>query len=385
MSERTACPGCGTTSLTEHYRVPQQPVVLNYRFSDSTAARNVPRRDMDLRQCSQCGLVFNALFDAESIPYDEHYENRQCFSAAFGDHLKRIAEDLTANNHLAGQRFLEIGCGKGDFLRLMCRTAAATGDGYDTSFEPGNELELPSVRFHRRYVHASEIQHSYAAIICRHVIEHVAEIGLFLKEIHDIALAAGDPVIVLETPRFEWIVEQVSFWDIFHEHCNYFPESTLAYLCRAAGMQVIRQQRVFGEQYQLLELRVDRVGTKAMAPGIPGEASLAQFGKSAGKNINNFSQKVAALAAGGEWGIWGAGAKGVALVNQLPGTTPLVVIDSNPAKQGGVISGSSIPIVAPNDPRVAKLKLVAIANPNYADEIGSVLRQLGFQGGTISL
>ncbi len=385
MSERTACSGCGSTLLTERYWVPRQPVVLNYRFGSLDASRTVHRRDLELRQCSHCGLVFNAIFDPTVIPYDENYENRQCYSAAFGEHLRTLAADLTADNHLAGQNLLEVGCGKGDFLRLLCRTASAVGDGFDTSYEPGSEPEPPSVRFHRCYVQASDIQKPYQAVICRHVIEHVAEIGLFLREIHAIAVAAGDPVVVLETPRFEWIVEQASFWDIFYEHCNYFPEATLAYLCRAVGFDVVRHRRVFGDQYQLLELRPNRDRARGTAPGIEGRASLAKFAHLASEKLRVYSETIAALASGGTWGIWGAGAKGVALVNQLPGDLPFVVIDSNPAKQGGVISGTSVPIVGPGDHRVAKLKLVVIANPNYAVEIGSVLQQIGFQGTTINL
>jgi hypothetical protein len=52
-------------------------VVLNYRFATPEAATRVPRRDLLLRQCIGCGLVFNATFRPEVIPYDAHYENRQ--------------------------------------------------------------------------------------------------------------------------------------------------------------------------------------------------------------------------------------------------------------------------------------------------------------------
>jgi SAM-dependent methyltransferase len=126
--------------------LPRQPVVLNYRFPDARAASRVPRRDVSLVQCARCHLVFNATFDPAVIPYDDAYENRQCFSDAFTRHLTGLAKRLTRDLPASGGRILEVGCGKGDFLRLLCQVSGATAEGYDTSYE-GAEQE-PGIRFH---------------------------------------------------------------------------------------------------------------------------------------------------------------------------------------------------------------------------------------------
>ena len=72
------------------------------------------------------------------------------------------------------------------------------------------------------------------------------------------------------------------------------------------------------------------------------------------------------------------GAKGVALCHALKIPSPKVVIDSNPAKQGGFIPGTSIPVIKPGDRAIQKLDMVLIANPNYEREITSTLRRGGF-------
>ncbi len=406
MKPRTDCPGCGNRALSAPFCLPRQPVVLNYRFKDATAASRVRRRAVTLRQCRKCGLVFNATFDITAIPYDENYENRQSCSPAFQQHLDRLALDLTRRNRLQGGRILEVGCGKGDFLRLLCRTAGATGVGYDTSYEVRPEPEPAGLSFYQRYVSAADVTEPFDAVICRHVIEHVPEIGAFLRELHAIAAAAGDPVVVLETPRFEWIVGQLSLWDIFFEHSNYYPMASLAHLCRLAGFRVVRHRGVFGAQYQILELRVAKRGggarlppspdadslgrslappVRARPPGIPPEARLGDFGRKARKHLAKLGKQFKGAANGQGWALWGAGAKGVALVNHLGAVRPRWVIDSNPAKQGGVLPGSRIPIVAPADPRWLRLGLIVIANPNYAREIGDVLRQRGFIGRVLTL
>lgn len=384
---RTECPGCGGGSLSPVLRLPRQPAVLNYRFPTVAAAQKVARRDVTLVSCDACGLVFNSTFDADAVPYDDRYENRQCFSPAFNDHLDSLSKGLIRRNKLNGGRILEVGCGKGDFLRRICSDAEASGDGYDTSFEAGAEPAPQGLRFFARYVAPEDIRHSYDAILCRHVVEHVPEIGQFLELLHDLAVASGDPVVVLETPRFEWIVEHTCLWDVFHEHCNYFFESALATLCRNAGFRVVRQRPVFDDQYQLVELRLAKNSKRGRSPSDRAESQkqVKAFGRRALLGLAKLEQKIDRAAAEKPWAVWGAGAKGVALVNQLPTAKPRCVIDSNPAKQGGVLPGTAVRIVAPADPVVSKLGLIVIANPNYAVEIRRDLARLGFTGRTFTL
>ena len=389
MKPRLHCPGCDNASLSTPFELPRQPVILNYRFKDRAAAARVRRGDVTLQQCRRCGLVFNATFDLKVVPYDENYENRQSHSPSFQRHLGRLAREIVQRNPLRGGRILEVGCGKGDFLRLLCAEAGATGEGYDTSYERPSHPEPEGLAFHRRYVGAADITAPFDAVICRHVVEHVPEIGGFLRELQALAVAAGDPVVVLETPRFEWIVEQTSLWDVFYEHCNYFPMASLAHLCRLAGFRVVRHRRVFGAQYQVLELRLNRLPQSGSrpptAPGITAGARLSSFTRHARRHLNALARRFSTAAAGRGWAVWGAGAKGVALVNYLVHDRPRCVIDSNPAKQGGILPGTKVPIVSPEDAQLLHLGLIVIANPNYVREIRAVLRQRGYSGQILTL
>lgn len=382
---RTTCPGCGGSSLSPVLRLPRQPAILNYRFATAAEARRVPRRDVTLVFCPTCGLVFNSTFDAKAVPYDSRYENRQCYSPAFNAHLTALAEGLIRRNDLAGGRILEVGCGKGDFLRQLCATAKASGDGYDTSYEPSSAPEPRGVRFHARYVAPEDIDRPYQAILCRHVVEHVPDIDDFLRMMHSLAVAAGDPVVVIETPRLEWILENACLWDVFHEHCNYFLEAALAELCRRAGFRVVRQRPVFGSQYQLLELRCARVVRRVSKTALPSPGRIRTQATRAVQQLERLHQRILRAAEGNAWAIWGAGAKGVALVNLLPSSRPKCVIDSNPAKQGGVLPGTAVRIVSPEDPIVPRLGLIVIANPNYATEIGADLKRVGYSGRLLTL
>jgi ubiquinone/menaquinone biosynthesis C-methylase UbiE/rubredoxin len=377
LNEACVCPGCGAATRSDEYRLEPQPVVQNYRFLSAAAAMAVARAEIRLTQCSTCGLVFNRVFESDAVPYDSCYDNQQTYSSAFREHLEQRAEELIRNYPLRGGAVLEVGCGKGDFLRLLCGRADALGVGYDTTYEGPPATEDRRVTFHRRYLRAAEVRQRFNAVICRHVIEHVPQPGRFLRELSAIAEAAGDPVVVIETPRFEWMVAGGCFWDVFYEHCNYFSDTTLALLCRKAGFRVLKQQAVFADQYQWLELRAH--GNEFVKPaGVPAGADLAEFRRVAGRSRRSLAERVAEAAGDGAWAIWGAGAKGVALANQMPELRPSLVIDSNPGKQGGVVPGTEIPIVSPEDAAVLRMKAVLIVNPAYEAEITSVLRKQGF-------
>lgn len=386
MKPRPDCPGCGGRTLVKGLELKGQPTVLNYRFRTVAEARKVPRGDVTLRQCGGCGLVFNGTFEGARIPYDERYENRQGASPLFRAHVDALIQRLGDVPGVRGGRLLEVGCGKGEFLRRAAERLGATAEGYDTSYEGPMEMDGGRVRFHGGYLTGADVRGAHDVVICRHVVEHVAGIGAFLGELASIARAAGDPLVVVETPRFEWIVENECLWDVFYEHCNYFTQPTLAHLARRAGFVVKRHVGVFGGQYQWLELRVAKRSPRpGSGPGVPARGSLAAFTRSAAQQRRRLARAIDAGCGDGAWGIWGAGAKGVALAHLMEARPPACVVDVNPAKQGGVIPGTSVPVVAPTDRAIARLALVVIANPNYEPEIRACLEAMGFHGNILCL
>ena len=374
----TVCRGCGERGLSGAYRVRRLPVVSNYLFDTAEASMRVPRRDLVLTQCEHCGLVFNRSFDPDVIPYSDEYENRQSCSPTFREHMAGLVADLTTRHALRGKRILEVGCGQGDFLTLLCETAGARGVGYDTSYRGPRTRLRGRVRFEERYVSAADISEPFDLVVCRHVVEHIAEIGAFLAGLRAIAERCGGAVTLIETPDFEWTARNACFWDVFYEHCNYFTRPALAHLCRRAGLSVARHRRVFGGQYQLLELDVARAPSAPRRPRRPVE--LTDFARDAEAAVAALERRLVENGAGDGWAIWGAGAKGVTLASRLRLVRPRFVVDTNPAKQGCLIPATRVPIVAPDDPRVLELGLVLVANPNYVKEIESTVRALGYKG-----
>jgi SAM-dependent methyltransferase len=364
-------------------RIGGEPVILNYRFADPASARASARGDLDLVQCPRCGLAFNAAFDAGRLPYDARYENSQSHSPMFRSYLETLARDLIAHHGVRGKRVLEIGCGKGAFLALLAELGDNRGDGYDTTWEDVGGLPDPRLRFVRGRLTAGDVAGRYDAVVCRHVVEHVPDARAFLAELAAIAEVAGDPIVLLETPALEWICAHACFWDLFYEHCTYFPAGTLRWLCGQVGFEVLAHEARFEAQYQVLWLRRARGPIVGELPGVTG-ADLTAAVAAMERRRQRLVQDLAGAGAERGWAIWGAGAKGVTLAHRLP-VPPRCLIDTNKAKQGSYIPGLGLPIVAPDAAIIRELAVVLIANPNYVDEIRGELEAREFTGRVVTL
>ena len=373
------CTGCGSARLRAVFEIRDQPVVSNYRFPSARRAVGIRRGDIELVRCGACGLVFNAAFDASAVPYDRAYENQQDFSATFDRHATDVALWIAGKIRGRSPHVLEIGCGKGVFLRRLVGITRGRGTGYDTSYEKTRET-FPNISIRREYLRPQRVNEAADAIVVRHVVEHIGPIGSFLADLAEIARRSGGPPVFVETPRLEWIVRTRSAWDIFYEHCNYFTEASLESLCRKAGFYVRARRRVFGGQYQLLELRLSSAPKRRYA-GPDGTRismhALRRLGPSAWRRQ---AAQIDRLRRGGPWVLWGAGAKGVCIANRLPVELPAKVIDINPAKQGSFVPGAAVPVVAPSARALSGVKLVVIANPSYRFEIKKALRGFAYAG-----
>jgi len=373
----TMCPACGSAVSGEGVRLDRQPVVMNYRFTERSQAMAVPRRDIWLKECGDCGLIFNAAHEEAVVPYDAHYDNRQNFSPSFVTMLEETADLLIRRHRLGGGTILEVGCGKGDFLRMICHRAEAHGLGFDTSWAGEDTEEMNGVCFFKRHLHATEAVGSLQLVLCRHVTEHVRQIGEFFALLAAVSKNGGGAPVYVETPAWEWIAGHTAFWDIFYEHCNYFRGSTLRHLAERAGFRVTNHRLIFGDQYQAMELGVRREADPTPVSSGPADFSLDKFAQDLRRSRDSLEERLRLAGAENGWAIWGAGAKGVSLANVLSSLPPSLLVDANPAKQDTFVAGVGVPILAPTDSRLADVEVLLVANANYLPEISERLKGLG--------
>ena len=132
------CVVCGSADVEELLEIAGVPVFCNQVCQTSEEARSVPRANMQLLGCTECGHVFNAKFDPALVEYSPDYENSLHFSAKFESFADEIVAKLDSRWSLRGKTIVEVGCGRGDFLKKLCSHEGTQGFGFDKSY-PGAE------------------------------------------------------------------------------------------------------------------------------------------------------------------------------------------------------------------------------------------------------
>jgi SAM-dependent methyltransferase len=373
------CPVCASPSEIVLLRR-GVPVHQNLVFESRDDARGIARGDLSLACCERCGFAFNSAFDESKLAYGRGYDNTQSCSPTFLDHMRGLAEELVANPALAAGHVVEVGCGAGAFLRMLADLAPPgfTGEGFDPAYR-GPESELDGrLGFVRSFFGPETESRPAAAVISRHVIEHIPDPVPFLEAVRSAAIRGEDPAeIYLETPSVEWIFGHGAIWDLFYEHCSYFSPGSISEACARAGIAAESVRPVFGGQYLWVKARPGIATTSEL------QAETLELARAFAERMARIEEHLRGLLRGapsaGSTFLWGAGAKGVTVANLIdPGCASLAgVVDVNPRKQGGWLPGTGHPIVGPEALAHAPGGRVIVMNSNYLDEIRSTIRSIG--------
>lgn len=374
----SVCTACGDDNVVRLLRLDSVPVHQNLLYSSYEAALDCLTGQIELVACQTCGFVFNSRFDSQLLDYSQDYENTQDKSGSFSEHMLFIADRLIQRHSLSGKRILEIGCGKGGFLNLIVERASGLGKGFDPSYL--SEFDnVSALTFVKDFFPADEQWWHPDQIVCRHVLEHIAQPFEFARMIRNAVPAGQTPHLYFEVPGFDWIAEKLAFWDIFYEHCNYFTAASLRRMLDRCGFEVEAVESTFSGQYLSVDARVSAESTHASPSRRAPEheyASLATNFQTRMDDVQTLIQRQ--RSEGQSIAVWGAAAKGSTFLNQLRLTPDVVsnVIDINPRKQGNYIAGTGQLICEPEFLQNNKRDVIYLMNPNYENEIRQQLNAM---------
>jgi SAM-dependent methyltransferase len=392
MTTDHLCDNCQSQGMAVFYEVQDIPVHSNLLLSSRAQALAQPRGHLQLGFCSTCGFISNLRFDPTWLEYTSAYEDAQGFSPRFQAFIEQLADRLIARYGLRQKDILEIGCGKGDFVTLLCERGGNRGIGIDPSYDPARITsgEGSKVRFIKDYFSGSYAHLPADFICCRHTLEHLPDTALFIQMLRNAIGDRTDLIVFFEVPDAERILQECAFWDIYHEHCSYFSPASLTYLFESCGFDVLDCDKDFDNQYLLIEVKPAAV-SRPISPDAEQVALLSQaiasFQARYQDHLRHWHQRLRQLRSDGKRTvIWGAGSKAVGYLTTLHLDDAVAdIVDINPHKQGMYLAGTGHRIVAPDRLRDDPPDVVIVMNPIYQDEIRHRLSELGIHAECIAV
>lgn len=384
-SYAATCTACSSANIRIFAEIKDIPVHCNVLWPTKLEALHAPRGDMRMAFCSDCGHVFNSSFDPKLMEYTQAYENSLHFSPSFQEFAEGLARHLIERYHLRNKDIIDIGCGKGDFLKLISRMGGNRGYGFDPSYVPDESDKDFPVTFVQEFY--SEAHTSYAAdlVSCRHVLEHIQFPATFVGNVKRSIGNRPDTAIYFEVPNVLYTLRDMGIWDIIYEHCSYFSAHSLYSLFLAQGLMVNNVREMYGGQFLGLEAQPARNGRDSDSSGVNDLVEMITlidgFGKAHREKIQYWQTTLNGLFRDGKSvALWGGGSKGVTFLNTFDTQGHIgFMVDINPRKQGMYVGGSGQQIVAPAFLKNHIPHVVIVMNPLYEKEIREQLHGLGIE------
>jgi SAM-dependent methyltransferase len=380
----SVCPSCGGRGLRIFYTVRNIPVHSCLLMTTRQQARSYPKGDLQLGYCRACGFITNTLFSPAAHEYSGAYEETQGFSPCFNSFAGSLAQRIVEKYDIHNKTILEIGCGKGEFLAMMCKLGGNKGIGIDPAYVPMRNPD-PSLQmdFIQDFYGPAYSDTHADVVCCRHTLEHIHPVGEFMQSLRQTIGDRLDTLVFFELPDVMRVLGEGAFWDIYYEHCTYFTAGSLARLFRASGIEIDDLYLDFGGQYIIITAYPCSVPTQANRK-LEDDLSLTanevdRFRAICADRMKQWLQTTGeAVRSGNRVVLWGSGSKGVAFLTSLGLDSDIeYVVDINPYRHGKFMPGTGHAIVSPEFLKDYRPDKIVVMNPIYCDEIKKKVEGMG--------
>lgn len=385
------CPCCQSAKVKDFFVVKNAPVQSIVTIKSYEEAIVIPKKDITLAFCNDCGFIFNSIFDTSIDYYTKGYEDQQGFSPTFKMFITEVTNKFINKYEVREKDIIEIGCGKGDFINLICELGNNRGIGIDPAYVPGRLKPNQNVAFIKEFYSEKHGDLPNDVITCRHTLEHIHDTNKFVKTVRQSIKEDKDVTVLIEVPNIVRILEIQAFWDIFNEHCTYFSPGSLARLFRMNNFEVLDTYLEYDDQYLFLEAKPSQDTSTFIHPL---EESIDQLREYVDEFVININEELS------KWRIllmqmkdenkkvviWGGGSKSVGFLTHFNYLDVIKhVVDINPHMQGNFIPGIGIQYVHPEFLITFKPDTIIIMNGVYKNEIGKMILEMDLEPELICL
>ncbi len=370
-------------------QIPDKPI---FKLENAPAsAQNIPdkegrRKDkgMELRlyQCSHCGLV---QFDCEPVSYYRDVIRAGGFSTTMTELRRRQYKHLIETYCLEGRHFLEVGCGRGEFLGVL-KEFPVKIYGMEHQQKLAEEArkagllvwqefpDTPDQVFGRFSKLEADLPKSFDVFLSFNFLEHQPEPDVMLRAIWN--NLSEDGMGLVTVPALEYILEQGSYYELLRDHIAYYSFGTLKNLMERNGFTVLEEQIINRDTIEAVVKKNPgwKEGTEEFSEKMISTDSLTEGYRVTNQEMEELLDRLEKK--GKSLAVWGASHQGFTLAATTRlGAAARYMIDSAPFKQGRYAPASHLPITAPEHFFEEPVDAVLIAAPGYSDEIAGTIRE----------
>lgn len=370
------CIACGKTLPEKALISIENMPVSAQDIPDESQVKEDKAVKLRLFQCDNCGLV---QFDCAPVNYYKDVIRSGGFSTTMVELRRRQYTHLINTYGLQGKKFLEVGCGQGEFLKVL-EEFDVTAFGIEHRTSLVEKAKRSGLRVWKDFAldSSTKLQDPYGVgkydvFLSFNFLEHQPFPKDMLECIYE--HLTDDAMGLITVPSLEYILVHDGYYELIRDHLAYYTFETLEELLISAGFEVLEKELINRDTLSVIVCKnrgitrntskkeikkVDVSGLKKSIDIIQDE--VIQLRDRLTRNKQNLA-------------IWGASHQGFTLA----ATTELkqfasYIIDSAPFKQGKYAPASHLPIVAPDYFEKNPVDVILIVAPGYTDEIADIIR-----------
>ncbi len=375
---------CGAAGTTDIFTA-RLPANAGRLWFSAAEAKSAVVASIVLQACQSCGFVENRVFSDRLVDYVGDYDVSLIHSTVFKNFLEQTARRLIDRYDLRSVNIVELGCGRGDFLRQICSRGGNRGFGFDPSLNEASVFQMGEghISLFPTFFGTADV-HIDADFVCAlGVLDCIPNPVSFLSTVRT-AIGQRIPAVYFEVFNGERALARSASWSIHYESCNYWGPASLETAFARAGYRVLEISACYeNDEYLAIEAVPVNATLDSLSHTHEYTAFPTNFQAKHDSDRDNWIAKLEAISnLGGRVAVWGTGGKGTSFLSRVPAALIDVVIDINPRRQGSYTPVSGHRIEAPDALANRDPTLVVVTNPIYLDEVKQALRSMGIRSET---
>jgi len=394
------CRFCGAPLRHDFVDLGETPLSNAYLTQAQVDAGLDKAYPLHARVCEKCFLVqVDAPVEPERI-FDEDYAYFSSYSASWVEHARRYAQTMIARYRLGPEALVVEAASNDGYLLQHFVAAGIPVLGVEPAGNAAEAARARGVRTQVSFFNEAAARDLVAKGLsadltaANNVLAHVPDIADFVRGFAAILKPEG--VSTFEFPHLLNLIRESQFDTIYHEHYSYLSLVAVEKVLASAGMRAFDVEEIatHGGSLRLYACRADATHQQtdalvamrakehtARLDALAGYAGFAAQVEQVKSSFRAFLDR--AKAEGKTIAAYGAAAKGNTFLNVCGVTHKDIacVYDLSHAKQGRLLPGSHIPILAPD--RIAELKpdYLVILPWNLREEITTQMKGVRDWGG----